>query len=121
MIYNLETRELMEEIFPLTDQVNLLSETSRYAYDAILTSQFLNNYGNAKSNANKSNSNTNSNNNNTCSPSKRHRESFRRQTAQGTSHPGTLKPTSDLFDLFLTHPNLDFSIITLNLTMCKQN
>lgn len=97
----------MEEIFPLTDQVNLLSETSRYAYDSLLTSQFLNNYGNAKSNANKSNSNTI---HNTCSPltSKRHRESLLRQTAQGKSLPGTLESTSDLFDLFLTHPKLYF-------------
>lgn len=84
----------MEEIFPLTDQVNLLSETSRYAYDSLLTSQFLN-YG-TKSNANKSYSNTNinatCNNNNTCSPlpSKRqsHRE-IRRQSAQGMSRSGT--------------------------------
>lgn len=83
----------MEEIFPLTDQCNLLSETSRYAYDSLLTSQFLN-YG-TKSNANKSNSNTNinttCNNNNTCSPlpSKRHRESLRRQSARGMSRSGT--------------------------------
>lgn len=83
----------MEEIFPLTDQVNLLSEGSRYAYDSLITSQFLN-YG-TKSNAKISNSNTNinttCNNNNTCSPlpSKRHRESLRRQTAQGMSHSGT--------------------------------
>lgn len=83
----------MEEIFPLTDQVNLLSESSRYAYDSLLTSQFLN-YG-TKTNANKSNSNTNinttCNNNNTCSPlpSKRHRESLRRQSAQGKSRSGT--------------------------------
>lgn len=90
---NLETRELMEEIFPLTDQVNLLSETSRYAYDSLLTSQFLN-YG-TKSNANKSNSNTNinttCNNNNTCSPlpSKRHRESLRRQSTRGMRRSGT--------------------------------
>lgn len=83
----------MEEIFPLTDQVNLLSESSRYAYDSLLTSQFLN-YG-TKSNANKSYSNTNinatCNNNNTCSPlpSKRQRESLRRQSARGTSRSGT--------------------------------
>lgn len=75
----------MEEIFPLTDQVNLLSETSRYAYDSLLTSQFLN-YG-TKSNANKSITNINTTcNNNTCSPlpSKRqnHRESLRRQTGR---------------------------------------
>lgn len=90
----------MEEIFPL-NQMNLLSESSRYAYDSLITSQFLN--GNAKSNAYKSNSNTNINttcNNNTCSPSKRHRESLRRQ---GTSHSGTLKSTSDLFDLNLKY------------------
>jgi hypothetical protein len=80
----------MEEIFPLTDQVNLLSEGSRYAYDSLITSQFLN-YG-TKSNANKSDtSNTNINttcNNNTCSPlpSKRQRESLHRQSAQGMSH-----------------------------------
>ena len=85
----------MEEIFPLTDQVNLLSDTSRYAYDSLLTSQFLN-YG-TKSNANKSYSNTNinttCNNNNTCSPlpSKRQsqRESLRRQSAHGMSRSGT--------------------------------
>jgi hypothetical protein len=83
----------MEEIFPLTDQVNLLSETSRYNYDSLLTSQFLN-YG-TKSNANKSNSNTNinntCNNNNTCSPlpSKRQRESLHRQSAQGMNRSGT--------------------------------
>lgn len=85
----------MEEIFPLTDQVNLLSDTSRYAYDSLLTSQFLN-YG-TKSNANKSYSNTNinatCNNKNTCSPlpSKRqsHRENLRRQSAQGMSRSGT--------------------------------
>lgn len=79
----------MEEIFPLTDQVNLLSETSRYAYDSLLTSQFLN-YG-TKSNAKSNSNNTNSKNNNTCSPlpSKRHRESLRRQSAQGMSHSGT--------------------------------
>lgn len=86
-----QTRELMEEIFPLTDQVNLLSEGSRYAYDSLLTSQFLN-YG-TKSNANKSNTNINTtcNNNNTCSPlpSKRqsHRESLRRQSGR-MSHTG---------------------------------
>lgn len=100
MQHNLETRELMEEIFPLTDQVNLLSDTSRYAYDSLITSQFLNNYGNAKSNANNSNTNINT------LPSKRQRESSRRQTTQGTSHPGTLKSTSDLFDLFLTHQKI---------------
>lgn len=72
----------MEEIFPLTDQVNLLSETSRYAYDSLLTSQFLN-YG-TKSNANKSNSNTNIN-----TTSKRHRESLSRQSARGMSRSGT--------------------------------
>jgi hypothetical protein len=86
----------MEEIFPLTDQVNLLSETSRYNYDSLLlTSQFLN-YG-TKSIANKSNSNTNINttcNNNTCSPlpSKRQRESLHRQSAksaQGMNRSGT--------------------------------
>lgn len=92
-----QTRELMEEIFPLTDQVNLLSEGSRYA-DSFLTSQFLN-YG-TKSNANKTNRNTNinttCNNNNTCSPlpSKRqsHRESLRKPSRQSgrMSHTGIL-------------------------------
>lgn len=83
----------MEEIFPLTDQVNLLSEGSRYAYDSLITSQFLN-YG-TKSNANKSYSNTNINttcDTKTCSPlpSKRHRESLRRQSApRGKSRSGT--------------------------------
>lgn len=90
-----ETRELMEEVFPLTDQVNLLSSTSRYAYDSLLTSQLLsNNYG-TNTNANKSSNRTNNNdtcNNVPCSPlpSKRHRESLRRQTAQGMSSSGTL-------------------------------
>jgi hypothetical protein len=86
-----QIRELMEETFPLTDQVNLLSETSRYTYESLLTSQFLN-YG-TKSNANKPNTNINTtcNNNNTCSPlpSKRqsHRESLRRQSGR-MSHSG---------------------------------
>lgn len=86
-----QIRELMEETFPLTDQVNLLSETSRYTYESLLTSQFLN-YG-TKSNANKSNTNINTtcNNKNTCSPlpSKRqnHRESLRRQSGR-MSHSG---------------------------------
>lgn len=96
MRQTLETRELMEEIFPLTDQCNLLSDTSRYAYDSLLTSQFLN-YG-TKSYANNS-SNTNINttcNNKTCSPlpSKRQsqRESSRRQTqSQGMRHTGTIE------------------------------
>lgn len=125
MQHNLETRELMEEIFPLTDQVNLLSETSRYAYDSLITSQLFNNYGNAKSNANKSYSNTNINTtcNNTCSPlpSKRQRESLRRQTTQGTSHPGTLKSTPNLFNLSLTHQNLYTSKFTPNLNHLQAN
>lgn len=90
---SLETRELMEEIFPLTDQVNLLSETSRYALDNLLASHLMT-YG-TKSNAkSKSNSNTNINtcyNNETCSPlpSKRlHHESLRRQSSKGMSRSG---------------------------------
>lgn len=105
---NLETRELMEEIFPLTDQVNLLSEGSRYAYDSLLTSQFLN-YGtktnaNTKSNSNTNINNTTCNNNNTCSPlpSKRHRESLRRQSARGMSRSGTLKSFQILFSIPFT-------------------
>jgi hypothetical protein len=85
-----QIRELMEETFPLTDQVNLLSETSRYTYESLLTSQFLN-YG-TKSNANKSNTNINTTCNNTCSPlpSKRqsHRESLRNRQSGRMSHSG---------------------------------
>jgi hypothetical protein len=89
----------MEEVFPLTDQCNLLSETSRYALDNLLASHFLN-YG-TKSNANQIisiNSNiTNTNNtcnNITCSPllSKKRQQSqqsFSRHSAQGTEHSGT--------------------------------
>ena len=51
----LETRELMEEVFPLTDQVNLLSNTSRY--DTFLTTQYMS-YG-TNSNTNQYQSNTN--------------------------------------------------------------
>jgi hypothetical protein len=94
----IETRELMEEIFPLTDQVNLLSETSRYAFDNLLASHFID-YG-TKSNAKLSNSNiTNTNNtcnNVTCSPllSKKRQQSqpsFSRQSAQGMEHSGISK------------------------------
>jgi hypothetical protein len=91
---SLETRELMEEIFPLTDQVNLLSETSRYALDNLLASHLMT-YNGTKSNAkSKSNSNTNINtcyNNETCSPSKRlQHESLRRQSSKskGMSRSG---------------------------------
>jgi hypothetical protein len=100
---SIDNRELMEEVFPLTDQVNLLSETSRYALDNLLASHFID-YG-TKSNAkisinNNNNSNiTNTNNtcnNITCSPllSKKRqqsRQSFSRQSAQGMEHSGTSK------------------------------
>lgn len=74
---NLETRELMEEVFPLTDQVNLLSDTSRYAYDSLLTSQYLS-YGTKSIAITDTNINT----------SKRHRESLRKQKSQGISQSG---------------------------------
>lgn len=89
----------MEEIFPLTDQVNLLSETSRYAFDNLLASHIID-YG-TKSNANISNNSNISNTNNTCnnvtcSPllSKKRQQSqqsFSRQTAQGMEHSGISK------------------------------
>jgi hypothetical protein len=77
----------MEEIFPLTDQVNLLSEGSRYAYDSLLTSQFLTNYG-TKSNANnfKSNTNINTTCNNNALPSKR--QSHQSRQSGRMSHTG---------------------------------
>lgn len=92
----------MEEVFPLTEQMNLLSETSRYAFDNLLASQFVQTYG-TKSNAKISNNNsniTNTNNtcnNNTCSPllSKKRQQSqpsfSRLQSAQGMEHSGTSK------------------------------
>lgn len=92
----------MEEVFPLTEQMNLLSETSRYALDNLLASQFVQTYG-TKSNANISNNNsniTNTNNtcnNTTCSPllSKKRQQSqpsfSRLQSAQGMEHSGTSK------------------------------
>lgn len=91
----------MEEVFPLTEQMNLLSETSRYALDNLLASQFVQNYG-TKSNAKISNNSniTNTNNtcnNNTCSPllSKKRQQSqpsfSRLQSAQGMEHSGTSK------------------------------
>jgi hypothetical protein len=91
----------MEEVFPLTEQMNLLSETSRYALDNLLASHFLS-YG-TKSNAkisNNSTNNTNTNNtcnNNTCSPllSKKRQQSqqsfSRLQSAEGMEHSGTSK------------------------------
>lgn len=95
-----ETRELMEEVFPLTEQMNLLSETSRYALDNLLASHFLS-YGtksNAKISNNSNNTNTNTTcNNNTCSPllSKKRQQSqqsfSRQQSAQGMEHSGTSK------------------------------
>lgn len=100
------TRELMEEVFPLTEQMNLLSETSRYALDNLLASHIIN-YGtksNAKISNNNSNipntNNTNNNtcNNDTCSPpllSKKRQQSqqsfSRLQNAQGMEHTGTSK------------------------------
>lgn len=88
----------MEEIFPLTDQVNLLSETSRYALDNLLASHLID-YG-TKKNANISNNSNINNTNNTCnnitcSPllSKKRQQSqqsFSRQSAQGMEHPGIL-------------------------------
>lgn len=89
----------MEEVFPLTEQMNLLSETSRYALDNLLASQFVQTYG-TKSNAKISNNSniTNTNNtcnNNTCSPllSKKRQQSqpsfSRVQSAQGMEHSGT--------------------------------
>lgn len=91
----------MEEVFPLTDQVNLLSETSRYALDNLLASHFID-YGtksNAKlsNNSNITNTNNTCNNNTTCSPpllSKKRQQSqqsFSRQTAQGMEHSGISK------------------------------
>lgn len=79
----------MEEVFPLTDQVNLLSDTSRYAYESLLTSQYLN-YG-TKSNAITDTNINTWNDDKKCSPlpSKRHRESLRRQNSKGFSHSGT--------------------------------
>ncbi|KAG5679241.1 hypothetical protein PVAND_008821 [Polypedilum vanderplanki] len=95
-----QTRELMEEVFPLTDQVNLLSETSRYALDNLLASHLIE-YG-TKSNAKISNNSNINNTNNTCnnvtcSPllSKKRQQSqqsfSRRQTAQGMEHSGISK------------------------------
>lgn len=93
----------MEEVFPLTEQMNLLSETSRYALDNLLASHILS-YG-TKSNANISNNNNNNStipntnntcNNDTCSPllSKKRQQSqqsFSRQSAQGMEHSGISK------------------------------
>lgn len=84
----------MEEIFPLTDQVNLLSETSRYALDNLLATHL--SYNGTKSIiAKPSNSNTKLDNtcynDNTCSPlpSKRlQHESLRRQSSKGKSRSG---------------------------------
>lgn len=98
---SIETRELMEEVFPLTDQVNLLSETSRYALDNLLASHLLD-YGtksNAKISINNNSNITNTNNtcnNITCSPllSKKRQQSqqsFSRQSAQGMDHTGISK------------------------------
>lgn len=98
----IETRELMEEVFPLTEQMNLLSETSRYALDNLLASHIIN-YGtksNAKlsnNNSNIPNTNNNTCNNDTCSPllSKKRQQSqhsfSRLQTAQGMEYTGTSK------------------------------
>lgn len=89
----------MEEIFPLTDQVNLLSETSRYALDNLLASHLLD-YGTKKNAKISNNSNINNTNNTcnniTCSPllSKKRQQSqqsFSRQSTQGMEHPGILK------------------------------
>lgn len=93
----------MEEVFPLTEQMNLLSETSRYALDNLLASHIIN-YNGTKSNAKISNNNsnipnTNNNacNNDTCSPllSKKRQQSqqsfSRLQTAQGMEYTGTSK------------------------------
>lgn len=92
----------MEEVFPLTEQMNLLSETSRYALDNLLASHIIN-YG-TKSNAKISNNNSkipntniNTCNNETCSPllSKKRQQSqqsfSRLQTAQGMEYTGTSK------------------------------
>jgi hypothetical protein len=91
----------MEEVFPLTEEMNLLSETSRYALDNLLASQFVQSYGtksNAKFSNNSNNTNTNNTcNNNTCSPllSKKRQQSqpsfSRLQSAQGMEHSGTSK------------------------------
>lgn len=99
----------MEEVFPLTDQVNLLSETSRYALDNLLASHLLD-YGTKKNNANISNNsninytNNTCNNNTTCSPllSKKRQQSqqsFSRQSAQGMEHSGILKKISCLIPI----------------------
>lgn len=89
----------MEEVFPLTDQVNLLSETSRYALDNLLASHLLD-YGTKKNAKISNNSNINNTNNTcnniTCSPllSKKRQQSqqsFSRQSAKGMEHPGILK------------------------------
>jgi len=89
----------MEEVFPLTDQVNLLSETSRYALDNLLASHLLD-YGTKKNAKISNNSNINNTNNTcnniTCSPllSKKRQQSqqsFSRQSAKGMEHPGIIK------------------------------
>lgn len=113
----LETRELMEEVFPLTDQVNLLSNSSRY--DTFLTTQYMsygtnsnsnqyqsnvnqyqsnsnqyqsnvNQYASNNYNANYTDSNYNNNtcNNVTCSPLLTKRDSFRRHSAHGRYSAG---------------------------------
>lgn len=117
----IETRELMEEVFPLTEQMNLLSETSRYALDNLLASHIIN-YGtksNAKiSNNNSNNTNTNNNtcNNDTCSPllSKKRQQSqqsfSRLQTAQGMEHTGTSKMITRYLSYIL--------LLSISLTNC---
>lgn len=90
----------MEEVFPLTEQMNLLSETSRYAFDNLLATQFVQTYGtksNAKISNNSNITNTNNTCNTTCSPllSKKRQQSqpsfSRVQSAQGMEHSGTSK------------------------------
>ena len=123
----------MEEVFPLTEQMNLLSETSRYALDNLLASHIIN-YG-TKSNAKISNNNSNipnTNNNNTCnndtcSPllSKKRQQSqqsfSRLQTAQGMEYTGTSKKKKKIMlftrRLRLNPPLYIFTVTTTSLTL----
>lgn len=85
----IEMRELMEEIFPLTEQNNLLSDTSRYAYESLLTSQYLS-YGTKSNEITDTNINTwNDVKKKSPLPSIRHRDRLHRQNSQGVSHSGT--------------------------------
>ncbi|CAO1339830.1 unnamed protein product [Diamesa serratosioi] len=119
-----QTRELMEEVFPLTDQVNLLSNSSRY--DTFLTTQYMsygtnsntnnyqlnanqyqsntnqyqsnvNQYASNNYNANYTDSNYNNNtcNNVTCSPLLTKRDSFRRHSAHGRYSAAASERCSD--------------------------